>query len=181
MSAFARSYARALVEAAPKKEELERLIEGAGMIARAIASDPRLKEFLAAPSIPREAKEKALESLGGLAGLDEFGNRFLSIVLRNRRILHLADILAAAREELDRSLGISQADVRVAAPIAPEEEKRIAAALSKSLGGNVRLSVSVDGSVLGGFVARVGSRIIDASVASAIARFQERTKETARA
>lgn len=179
MSSFARSYARALVEAAPKKEDLEKLIDGAGAVARAIASDSRLKEFVSAPSIPREVKQKALESLGARAGLDDFGRRFLSVVLVNGRILHLGEILDAARQELDRSLGISQAHVRVAAPIAPEEERRISAALSKSLGGSVRLSVAVDESVLGGFVAKVGSRIIDASVASAIARFQERTKETA--
>jgi F-type H+-transporting ATPase subunit delta len=100
-------------------------------------------------------------------------------VLANRRILHLGEILAAAREELDRALGVAQAHVRVAASIAPEEERKIAAALGKSVGGAVRLQVAVDESILGGFVARVGSRVIDASVASAIARFQERTKETA--
>jgi F-type H+-transporting ATPase subunit delta len=179
VSAFARSYARALVESAPKRDEVENLLAGAGAVARAIGSEPRLKEFFAAPAIPREAKERALQSLGEKAGLDAFGRRFLAVVLANRRILHLGEILAAAREELDRALGVAQAHVRVAASIAPEEERKIAAALGKSVGGAVRLQVAVDESILGGFVARVGSRVIDASVASAIARFQERTKETA--
>ena len=179
MSAYARSYARALVEAAPKREDVEKLIDGAGAVARAIGSDARLKEFFAAPAIPREAKERALQSLGEKAGMDAFGRRFLAVVLGNGRILHLSEILAAAREELDRVAGIAQAHVRVAAPIGPEEERRIAAALAKSLGNDVRLQVAIDESILGGFVAKIGSRVIDASVASAIARFQERTKETA--
>jgi len=179
MSAFARSYAKAIVEAAPKKEDVEKVLDGAAVVQRAILSDARLREFFAAPAIPREAKEKALESLAARAGLDTFGRRLLAVVLRNGRILHLAEILTAARDELDRTTGVSQAHVRVAAPIAPEEEKRIAAALSRSLGGSVRVAVAVDESILGGFVAKVGSRVIDASVASAIARFQERTKETA--
>lgn len=179
MSAFARSYARALVEAAPKTDDVERLLDGAGAVARAIASNARLKEFFAAPAIPRDTKQKALQSLGERAGLDAFGQRFLAVVLANGRILHLSEILAAAREALDKSMGVAQAHVRVAAPIVPEEERRIAAALARSLGGDVRLQVAVDESILGGFVAKIGSRVIDASVASAIARFQERTKEIA--
>jgi len=179
VSAFARSYARALVESAPKKDAVETLLAGAGAVARAIAGEPRLREFFAAPAIPREVKGRALESLGEKAGLDAFGRRFLAVVLGNGRILHLTEILAAAREELDRALGVAQAHVRVAAPIAPDEEGKISAALGRTLGGAVRLQVAVDESILGGYVARIGSRIIDASVASAIARFQERSKETA--
>jgi F-type H+-transporting ATPase subunit delta len=181
MSAFARSYARALVESAPRREDVDRMLDGAGAVARAIASDARLKEFFAAPAIPRDVKEKALASLGEKAGLDAFGRRFLSVVLANGRLLHLQEILDASREELDRSMGIAQAHVRVAAPIGPDEQQRIAAALGRSLGAAVRVQVAVDESILGGFVAKIGSRIIDASVASAIARFQERSKETARA
>jgi len=179
MSAFARSYARALVESAPQRASLDGLLDGASSVARAIASDARLREFFSAPAIPREAKQKALDALGERAGLDAFGRRFLGVVLAHGRVLHLSEILAAAREELDRALGLSQAHVRVAAPVSPEEERRIGDAVGRSVGGTVRVQLAVDPSILGGFVARVGSRIIDASVANAIARFNERTKETA--
>lgn len=176
MSAFTRSYARALVESAPKGTDVEKLLEAAGAVARALASDGRLKEFFAAPGIPRDAKRKALEQLAERAGVEEFGRRFLGVVLANGRILHLAEILSAARDELDRTGGIAQAHVTVAAPVGPEEERRIEAALARSLGGRIRLAVAVDPAILGGFVARVGSRVIDASVASAIGRFQERSR-----
>lgn len=179
MSAYARSYARALVESAPKDYDLSALLEASGAVARALAVDRRLKEFFAAPTIPKDPKEKALEALAGKVGLDEFGRRFLRVVLQHGRLIHLAEILSAAREELDRSGGVVQAHVTVAASIGVQEEQRIAAALGRSLGGSVRLQVEVDESILGGFVARVGSRVIDASVASAIERFQERSKEIA--
>ena len=179
MSEFARSYAKALVEAAPKGEDVAALLDKAADVARAIGSDLRMKEFFAAPGVPREVKQKALESLATRAGLDDFGRRFLALVLANRRLLHLQQILEAAHAELDRVLGVAQAQVRVAAPIAAEEEGRIAAALQRSVGQKVRVRVSVDESILGGFVARIGSRVIDASVASAIERFRERSKQTA--
>jgi F-type H+-transporting ATPase subunit delta len=179
VSAYARSYARALVESAPKGYDLSALLDGAAAVARALAGDPRLKEFFAAPTIPKAPKEKALEALAGKAGLDEFGRRFLRVILQHGRLIHLGDILSASREEVDRSGGVVQAHVTVAAPIGPQDEQKIAAALGRSLGGSVRMHVEIDQTILGGFVARVGSRIIDASVASAIERFQERSKETA--
>ncbi|MDQ2970982.1 MAG: F0F1 ATP synthase subunit delta, partial [Acidobacteriota bacterium] len=62
-----------------------------------------------------------------------------------------------------------------------DQERRIAEALGRKLGGTVRLDVSVDEKILGGFVARVGSRVIDASIVSAIGRFQRKGKESAKA
>ena len=179
MSAFARSYARALVESAPKGYDFSAFLEGTGSVARALAGDRRLHEFFTAPAIPKPPKERALASLGEKAGLDVFGLRFLKVVLQHGRLTHLSEILSAAREELDRSGGIMPAHVTVASPIGPEEESKLAAALGRSLGGSVRMDVTVDETILGGFVARVRSRIIDASVASAIERFKERSKETA--
>ena len=179
MNAFARSYARALIESAPRIEDVSALLDQAGAVARAIGSDPRMKEFFGAPGVPREAKQKALDSLAMRAGLDDFGRRFLAVVLANRRLLHLHEILEAAHAELDRVLGVAQAQVRVAAPIGPEDEGRIATALQRSVARQIRIRVAVDESILGGFVARIGSRVIDASVASAIARFRERSKQTA--
>jgi len=181
VSAFARSYARAALEAAPAGADLERLLEQASAVARALESDPRLKEFFAAPSIPREPKERALEKLALRTGMDEFGRRFLKVILKHGRLIHLQEILTALSDAHDHARGTHEAQITVAAPVGPEEERRIAEALGRSLGGSVRLTVRVDASILGGFVARVGSRVIDASVAHAIARFQEMGKEHAKA
>ncbi|MCA1582175.1 MAG: ATP synthase F1 subunit delta [Acidobacteria bacterium] len=181
MSAFARSYARAALESAPAGYDFDRLVEGAGAVRRALDSDARLKEFFAAPSIPRAPKERALEALAVKAGLDDFGRRLLRVILDHGRLSKLSEILSALSQGVDRSRGVNEAHVTVAAPIGPQEEKKIADALGRSVGGTVRLRVAVDENILGGFVARVGSRVIDASVASAIERFQEKGKESARA
>lgn len=169
------------MESAPAGYDFERLLGNAGAVRRALDSDPRLKEFFAAPSIPKPPKERALEALAVKAGVDDFGRRFLRVILDHGRLTKLSEILTAMSVAFDRARGVHEADVTVAAPITPEEEKKIAEALGRSLGGTVRLHLSVDESILGGFVARVGSRVIDASVASAIGRFQERGKESARA
>jgi F-type H+-transporting ATPase subunit delta len=56
--------------------------------------------------------------------------------------------------------------VRVAQPLAEDEEKRLAAALSAQYDGTVHLNTVVDPSVLGGIHVSVGDEVIDGTVAS---------------
>lgn len=181
MSAFARSYARAALESAPAKYDFERLLEDLGSVARALGSDRRLKEFFAAPAIPKPPKQRALEALAARAGVDDFGRKLLRVILDHGRLTKLPEILTALSDGYDRARGTHEAHVTVASAIDSDQERRIALALSRALGGTVRLDVSIDEKILGGFVARVQSRVIDASIASAIGRFQRKGKESAKA
>jgi F-type H+-transporting ATPase subunit delta len=180
MNAFAHNYARAFLQAAPPDYDVGAFLERADAIARAIVSDARLKGFFSSPSIPLEPKTKALQELGRRVGLDEFGERFLRLLVRRRRLADLAVILSAIRVEWDRKSGIVDARVTVASPVGPDEQASLAEALSRAVGQPVRLSTEVDGRILAGFVARVGSQVFDASVRNAIERFGQRASQSAR-
>lgn len=177
MSRFARSYAQAFLEAIPEGYDVDGFISAAGSLARAVAADSRLKNFLAAPAVPLEAKRRLLDDLARAARIDEFGARFLGLVLANRRILELAPILEAIRAARDRQLGVVAATVVLAADVGDAERKRIEEALARSLRRKVRMTVEIDPKILGGFVAKVGSEVFDASAENAIARFQALARE----
>jgi F-type H+-transporting ATPase subunit delta len=172
VSRFARPYAQAFLGAVPSGFDVEGFLERALVLARALAADRRLKNFLAAPSVPVDAKRGVLDDLGRRVGVDDFGQRFLRLVLDNRRILALDEILSAIREAFDRQLGVVEATVTVAFPLADGDRAGIEQALARQLGRRVRMRVHVDPSILAGFVARVGSEVFDASVLRAIERFQ---------
>jgi F-type H+-transporting ATPase subunit delta len=172
MSAFARPYARAFLQSAPAGYDVEGFLERAGALARATAADSRLKNFFTAPSVPIDAKRGALDALAQKVGIDEFGRRFLAVVLQNRRWLGLDEILSAIRDARDVELGVVEASVTVAAPVEDGERRRIESALARQLGRRVRMKVRVDPAILAGFVARVGSEVFDASAVRAIDLFQ---------
>ena len=173
MSVFAQSYARAFLETAPAGYDLPRFLESAGSLARAVTENATLRAFLSAPAVPQSAKAETLAQLGRRAGLDEFGQRFFQVLLRHHRLLEADEVLRSVRQEGDRRNGIVEGRVRVAAPIGEAERAAIEAALASRLGGKVRLETEVDPGILGGFVARVGSNVFDASAATAIRRFRE--------
>jgi F-type H+-transporting ATPase subunit delta len=173
---FALPYARAFLEAAPEGYDVEAFLAAGGELARAIDTDPTLRAFLAAPGVPDEAKRGAVAELAGRAGVDAFGTRFFELLLRHRRVLSVGAILAAVREGYDAERGILEGQVTVAAPIGDADKTRIEEALGARLDSRVRVRVAVDPKILGGFVARVGSSVFDASAVAGIRRFQERAK-----
>jgi F-type H+-transporting ATPase subunit delta len=173
---FALPYARAFLEAAPKGYDVEAFLSSGGSLARAIETDRTLRAFLASPGIPDEAKRKALTELAARSGIDAFGARFLELLLRHRRILSTAVILAGIRDSYDAERGVLEGRVTVASPIGDAEKATIEEALGAKLQSRVRVKVAVDPKILGGFVARVGSSVFDASAAAGIRRFQEQAK-----
>jgi len=72
------------------------------------------------------------------------------------------DLTEAAARQRQRIV----AEVRVAAPLDPEQHRRLTEALSALTGGQVRLNVAIDPSVLGGVHVTMGDEIIDGTVAT---------------
>jgi F-type H+-transporting ATPase subunit delta len=179
MSAFARSYAQAFLQTAPAGYDVERFLEGAAVIRRALAEDARLKAFFSSPAVPLAAKKGTLAQLAEKAGVDDFGTRLLDVALEHGRVLGLSEILSAIREQSDRASGVVAAQVTVASPVDEQERARLAEALGRSVKRRVRLKVDVDEKILGGFVAQIGSEVFDASVRYAVERFAKQTKENA--
>ena len=173
MSRFARPYAQAFLGTVPAGYDVEGFLAAAGTIQRAIAQDSRLKHFLTAPSIPVDAKRRVSDELATRAGVDEVGRRFLALILERRRIAALAEILSTVRAAHDRTSGVVEAQVTVAAPLDDAETARIEQALARQTSRRVRMKVDVDPKILAGFVAKVGSEVFDASAARAIERFHE--------
>ncbi len=179
MSAFARSYAQALLGVVPAGYDMDGFLQRADAIGRAIAAGGELKAFFAAPAVPREAKSKVIDELARKVGLDDLGRRFFQVLLQHRRLTAVTSILQAIRDEADRASGVVAARVTLAAPAADGDRDRIAAALTRAVGRGVRLTLDVDETILGGFVARVGSEVFDASVLRSIEQFREQNSQAA--
>ena len=79
--------------------------------------------------------------------------------------------------ELDAREGILRVQVTVPAAVSGDEQKRIEEAIAARTGMKVRTQVGLDPTILGGFIARAGSRVFDGSVKAAIRRFEKQAKE----
>jgi F-type H+-transporting ATPase subunit delta len=75
---------------------------------------------------------------------------------------------------VDETLGRVRAEVRTSVAFTADEKTQLAARLGRALDKQVLVDESVDTSLLGGFVAQVGSLILDGSLDGQLARMRER-------
>jgi F-type H+-transporting ATPase subunit delta len=177
MSSFALPYARAFLEAAPSGYDVGVFLKAGQTMSNTFEANPELRSFLLAPNVPREAKSKAIAALSAKAGLDEYGSRFLQVMLRNHRLLAAAVVFKALRDLYDAKQNVLRVHLTVPAALSDAERRSVEAALAARTGKTVQSQVEIDPKLLGGFIARAGSRVFDATVAAAIRRFQSQVKE----
>jgi len=177
VSSFTRPYARAFLEAAPPGYDVVSFLAAGETIARAIAANPKLRAFLLAPNVPREAKSQSIAALAAKANLDAYGTRFLQVMLRNHRLLEAAEVFKALRDANDARQNILRVRITAAAALTDAEKRAVEDAIAARTGKVVRSQVDLDSGLIGGFVARAGSQVFDGSVAAAIRQFQTQVKE----
>jgi F-type H+-transporting ATPase subunit delta len=178
VSEFTRPYARAFVEAAPKGYDFAKFLESGDSMAAAFRGSPQLRAFLLAPTVPRDAKSKAVAELAKKTGMDEYGARFLQVMLRNHRLLEAGAVFRALRDLNDEIQNVLRVRVTVPAPLTDAERQSIQDALAARTGKSVKMEIDFDPKLLGGFVARAGSRVFDGSVAAAIRQFEAHVSKT---
>lgn len=136
-------------------------------------SSADLQQMYANPGIDFDSKHKVTAAIAGHLGLSELAVRLLDVLIQNRRINDLADIVAGLASMIRDATGTVAADVRSASKLSSKEEDELRAMLERKVGAKVDLDVTVDPALIGGFVAKIGSEVYDASVAGKIEKFRE--------
>ena len=138
----------------------------------ALETSRELREVLATPGIESEQKTRLVGEIASRLELSELAKRTLIVLTRNRRINDLAAILEAFDGLINERTGVVTADVVSAETLDENEANRLRQALSKRFGREVELRVSTDPNLLGGFVAKLGSEVYDASVRGRMSRMR---------
>ena len=170
---FARPYARAAMEVAKTPENAAKLRDELTQFEQVRKSSGDLQLMYANPGIEHDSKTKVTAAIAKRLGLSDLTIRLLDILIQNRRINDLHDIVAGLATMIRDATGVVAADVRSASKLSSKEESELRAMLEKKVGAKVDLDVTVDPALIGGFVAKIGSEVYDASVAGKIEKFRE--------
>jgi F-type H+-transporting ATPase subunit delta len=156
----ARPYAKAVFALARRSNSLAATSTGLQRAATVIV-DPQVHGLLGNPHV---TPAQLADLVNGIAGLDENGRNFISMLAQNGRLGFLPEIAALFEQMKAEVENAVDVEVVAAANLTPEQEGRYAAALQKKLGRQVRLHTRVDGSLLGGAVLKAGDLVIDGSL-----------------
>ena len=165
---IARPYARAAFAHAQASKDLAAWSKLLGSAAVA-AADPRVARLIGNPHV---TGEELVDLLGGLSmqAAGEHGRNFLRALAENRRLALLPEIAAQFEKLRAETENVVDVEVIAAREIAAPQEKRLAAALKKRLGREVRMHTRIDQSLLGGAIVRAGDLVIDGSLKGRLER-----------
>jgi len=173
----ARNYAEALLTLARKAEDPAGWGTMLRQIANAMQTDATLSTFLESPRIAAVQKSDVLtKSLQDR--VPRLFLRFLHQLVQNRRQMLIPVVADQYDTLLDASEGLVHAQVTVAREMADAERDAIAARLSAIVGKTVIPHLSVDPSILGGVIVRMGDTVMDGSLRRRLALLRRRMGAT---
>ncbi len=170
----ARRYAKALYELARESGEAEAVGRELEQVASVLEGDARAREVLTRPWIKPGDRRSVAAAIAQKVGGRKLVQDFLGLVAERGRADHLPEITGAYRVLVDAELGQARAHVRTAVAFTDAERQQLAARLERALGKRILIEEQVDASLLGGFIAQVGSLILDGSLDGQLARVRQR-------
>jgi F-type H+-transporting ATPase subunit delta len=111
------------------------------------------------------------------AGADELMVKFVGELCINGRLFVLQQIIRECLADLAKRRGEISAEVISAVPLDASHEANIMEAIASMTKSNkIALTTSVDASLIGGLVVRIGSRMIDTSIKTKLNRLEAAMK-----
>jgi F-type H+-transporting ATPase subunit delta len=162
LTTIARPYAEAVFELAKQESQLGPWSD-ALRFAAAVVRDGGMKAVLSSPRVSHEQKLGLLLSTAG-SGMSEAGKNLLRLLLRNGRAELLPEISTLYEEFKERDEGVVEASVASAFPLTDDQMQALVAKLEDRFKRKIVARASVDPTLIGGAVIRVGDEVLDGSV-----------------
>jgi F-type H+-transporting ATPase subunit delta len=164
VSGVAGRYATALFELAEAQGALDAVAGDLGRISSMLAASGDLTRLVRSPIYSAEDQGRAFAALLDKAGISGLVKNFVGLVIKNRRLFALPDMISAYSSILAHKRGEMTAQVTSAHALNDAQVESLKAALKSATGRDVRIDTKVDAGLLGGLIVKVGSRMIDSSL-----------------
>ena len=171
-------YARALFDVAQKERlDLDATDRELAEFNDLVKSHDALSRALSNPAIPVARKRAIVEQLLSHESLAAPVARLLLMLAERDRLTLLPDLSQAFRERVMDHQHVVHAQVTTAVALPPDKVSALQQGIARATGRQVHLEASVDPSIIGGAVTRIGSTVYDGSVTTQLQKLKERLTE----
>jgi F-type H+-transporting ATPase subunit delta len=172
LSGLGGRYALALLDLADEKKQLDQVADDLRHLKALLEESADLRRLVDSPLFSREQQAAAISAVVERVGVTELTRRFVLVVAQNRRLFALSSMINGYLAELARRRGEIKAEVTSARPLSAAQLQALEETLREILGGKAEVGVTVDPSLIGGLIVKVGSQMIDNSLRSKLQRLQ---------
>jgi len=157
-------YAKAILEIANSKGVASEVSADMTLIAKTITGNAELTPFIQNPLINTETKKDVISEV--FASVNPVTQSLFHLLLENKRFEILAAISLEYNNLFDVMNGVEVASVTTAIPMDSALEAKVLAKIATFSDKKVTIENTVDASIIGGFILRIGDKQYNASVAN---------------
>ena len=174
---IAARYATAVFEIAKEGSALGALESDVDTLDAALKESEDLRTLITSPVYSREEQGRAIVAVAGKMELSTTMSNVLGLMASKRRLFVLPQMVRALRDRIATEKGEVTAEVVSAKALTKAQSEKLAKVLAKQSGKDVKIISTVDESLIGGLVVKVGSKMIDTSIAAKLTALQNSMKE----
>ncbi len=157
-------YAKAILEIADSKKVTQEVSLDMTLVASTIQGNLELTTFIQNPLIKTESKQGALLEI--FATVNEVTKSLFRLLFENKRFEILEAIALEYNKLFDVMKGVEVAKVTTAIPMDAALEAKVLAKIATFSNKKITIESTVDPSIIGGFILRIGDKQYNASVAN---------------
>lgn len=174
---IAARYATAIFEIAKENNDLGGLESSLNDLAGALGESADLRDLIVSPLYTRGDQFAAITAIAGKMELAPVLSQALGLMAQKRRLFVVPQLIAALHALIADERGEVTAEVASAKALTKAQTEKLAKTLASRFGKTVNVNATVDESLIGGLVVKVGSKMIDTSIRSRLASLQNAMKE----
>jgi F-type H+-transporting ATPase subunit delta len=164
VSGVAGRYASALFDLATTDKSVAKTGDALASFMGLVEGSDDLKRLMRSPVFKTEDQTASIEALAAKAKITGLALNFLKLMSANRRLSAVPDAIRGYHALVAQSKGEISGEVISAEKLSAKQLTDLKAALKSAMGSTVSLTTSVDPSLLGGLIVKVGSRMMDNSL-----------------
>lgn len=170
-------YASALFELAVSENKITAVEKDLGRFQQLLDGSKDLAQLVNSPVFSADEQYSGIDAILTKAKITGLVGNFVRAVTRNRRLFAMPGMLAAFRKLAAEHRGEVTAEVTVAKELTAAQIKELKTTLKGVVGKDVAINATVDPSILGGIIVKVGSRQIDTSIKTRLSSLKLALKE----
>ncbi|MBL3571629.1 F0F1 ATP synthase subunit delta [Rhodovulum sp. BSW8] len=176
-SGIAKRYATALFDLTREANGISALEADVDALDAALTESGEFRDLISSPVYSRDDQARAIDAIASKMGLGRMMANTLQLMASKRRLFVLPQMVAELRGLIAEAKGEVSADVVSARPLSDAQRAALAAALKQNAGKDVKINASVDESLIGGLIVKLGSKMIDTSIRARLSALQNTMKE----
>ncbi len=156
-------YAKALLELAVEQNKLEQVADNMRYLLEINDETKDFQIMLGSPVIKSDKKLQIFDQL--FDRFEKLTALFIHQVTKNGREYMLPEIAKSFESQLKTYKGIVPVTLITASKLADKTRELIIEKIQKSIKGQLEINESIDETLIGGFIVRMGNKQIDSSIA----------------